>query len=79
MDRVYIDGITYHDVFFMDGELEYDRLYVAHGEKCPAVGVPSYKHDETQIFQGFFDENGNGFVPGETIAEDKTYYARWEK
>ncbi|MCR4892228.1 MAG: CotH kinase family protein [Lachnospiraceae bacterium] len=78
LDRAFIDGISYHEVYFMDGDTEYDRYYVEEGETCPAPGTPYFHHDEGDILKGFFDGEGRAFDPEEPIYGDRVYQAEWE-
>ncbi len=78
LDRAFIDGVSYHEVYFMDGDVEYDRYYVEEGEVCPAPGTPYFHHKEGDILKGFFDGEGKAFDPEEPIYEDRVYQAEWE-
>ena len=82
LDSVWIDGEQFYSVKFSSSEdiVPYIKTYsVPVNSEFNEIPIPEPDLTKRYVFVGWFDEEGNKYVPGRTIMQDESYFAKWEK
>lgn len=80
LDSLWIDGTEYSYVNF----LTYDHTVinkwfsVVNGEHLTEEPIPDSEIVDGYRFAGWYDADGNRFLPGKEITQDEYYTAKWE-
>ena len=76
-DSAWIDDVTYCFVSFSTPE-NTDYFTVREGDVLTEEPIPSYDNNDDR-FIGWYDADGNEYVPNLTVTRSVNYNAKWEE
>lgn len=83
LDKVWTDDHYYYSVKFASSDVPHGSFTYTFraGDECTADPQPviSAELESSYIFLGWYDENGEQYVPNSTLDQSKTYYSQWQK
>ena len=77
LDSAWIDDVTYCFVSFSTPE-NTDYFTVREGDVLTEEPIPSYDNNDDR-FIGWYDADGNEYVPNQTVTRSVNYNAKWEE
>ncbi len=78
LNKVWLEGESYHNIAFVVDEEVWQQLCVKDGETPGPEPVPS-RYSSGSLFMGWFTENGVPYDSYKPVYEDMTFYAAWQE
>ena len=78
LTSAWIDEDEYHFAFFSSSDYR-QGFAVKAGDTLDEMPDPESKETKGNRFLGWYDSDGNKYIQGQELKEDKRYTARWKK
>lgn len=78
LNKVWLEGESYHNIAFVVDEEVWQQLCVKDGETPGPEPIPS-RYSSGSLFMGWFTENGVPYDSYKPVYEDMTFYAAWQE